>query len=295
LLASEATISVRKYPQRKVQQFHRLAELVQKYHVIALARLTKVRSTQIMEIRKSMRGQLELFVAKNKIAIKSLSSAPKPGLEAFLKSLSGQNLYIFTNMNPFELNLLLERNKVLLPAKAGDIASDQIIVPAGNTGLPPGPILSEFKDNKVVTKIEGGSIWVSKDTVVAEPGTIITPRLASLLSKLGIKPIKAGLSLDLVYWNGLILTNKDIHIDLVQYRNEIEVAARNAFNVAYNSGYPASKEVTTIIIAETVAKALNLAIKANYVTKETADTLLREAELKAYRTLQLATEKGFSG
>jgi large subunit ribosomal protein L10 len=288
------TTVARHYPTRKVEQLRKLISLSEKYHVIALAKLTKVRSTQIMEMRKSMRGQLELLVVKNKIAVKGLNQVGKPSLNNLANSIKGQYLYIFTDMNPFKLNLMLEKNKVLLPAKAGDIATDTIIIPAGNTGLAPGPVLSEFKDCKVITKIEGGSIWVTKDTMVAQPGDVITPRLASLLSKLNIKPIKAGLTLDLVYWDGLILTSKDIHIDIVQFTSDFIFASRNAFNLAVNSGYPADKEVTTVLVVQSLAKALNLALKSNYMTKDTAELILKDAELQAYKILELTKQKGFS-
>lgn len=288
-----ATVS-KQYPAKKVKQFNKLMTLAQKYHVIAMANLTKVRSTQIMEMRKSMRGQLELLVVKNKIAIKGLSQIDRPNLKSLTNSIKGQYLYIFTDMNPFKLNLMLERNKVLLPAKAGDVTTDAITVPAGNTGLAPGPVLSEFKDCKIITKIEGGSIWVTKDTIVAQPGDVITPRLASLLSKLNIKPIKAGLTLNLIYWDNMILTSKDVHIDVIQFTNDFISAARNAFNLSVSSAYPANKEVTTVLLVDSVTKALSLATKANYVTKDTAETILKGAELQAYAILQLAKNKGFS-
>ncbi|MDG6939838.1 MAG: 50S ribosomal protein L10 [Nitrososphaerota archaeon] len=288
-----AAQEARKYPARKVAQYSKVISLFEKYDVMALARLTKVRSTQIMEIRRSMRDRLELLVVKNKIASKALGTAQKKNAGAVVDSLGGQNLYIFTNMNPFKLNLMLDRNKVYLPAKAGDVATDQITIPAGNTGIPPGPVLSEFKDCKVITKIEGGSIWVTKDTVVAEKEGVINPRLASLLSKLGVKPIKAGLSLNLVYWNGLLLASKDISIDLLQYTNDLVRGAHDAMSLAHSAGYPASKEITTMLVVESIGKALAVAAKAGYVTKDTAELILKDAELKAYRILDLAKQKGY--
>ncbi|MEM0116988.1 MAG: 50S ribosomal protein L10 [Conexivisphaerales archaeon] len=291
---SNESILVRNYPERKVRQFKKIVDLASKYSVIAIASLNKVRSTQIMEIRKSMRGQLELLVVKNKIALKSLSNLNRSGLSKLFNYIKGQNLYIFTNMNPFKLNLTLEKNKVLLPAKGGDIATEPIIIPAGNTGLAPGPVLSEFKDSKVITKIEGGSIWVTKDTVVAEPGEVISPKLASLLSKLGIKPIKAGLTIDVVYWDGLLLLGKDLQINIEDYKNQINAAYLQSFNLALKAGYPASKEVTEALIVEAYTKALNVAKQSNYLTKESAKLILSSAEISALNTLELLKRKGYN-
>ncbi|MGI0019661.1 MAG: hypothetical protein ACREAY_04240 [Nitrososphaera sp.] len=50
----------------------------------------------------------------------------------------------------------------------------------------------------VRTKIDGGTIWVNRDTVVAKPGDAISMQLASLLSKLNIKPIEAGIAVNFI-------------------------------------------------------------------------------------------------
>ncbi|HVP23890.1 MAG TPA: 50S ribosomal protein L10 [Conexivisphaerales archaeon] len=279
----------KKYPESKVKQYTRIRELASKYDVVALANLNKVRSTQIMELRRKFRGELVLAVAKNRIATKALDGVKKENLKGLDGSLTGQNLFLFTNMNPFKLNLLLEKGKIYLPAKAGDVASEEVVIPAGNTGIPPGPVLSEFKDSKVITKIESGSIWVTKDTVVAAPGDTINVRLASLLSKLGMKPIKAGMALSMVYWNGLLIAEKDVRLDIDAFVNEIGLSAREAFNVAFEAKYPA-KEVLVVILVDSMTKALAVAAKANYVTKDTAAAILKNAELDAYKLLELTKE-----
>ena len=277
------------YPENKAKQYARIKELASKYDVVALANLNKVRSTQIMELRRKFRGELVLAVAKNRIATKALDSIKKENLKTLNSSLTGQNLFLFTNMNPFKLNLLLEKGKIYLPAKAGDIATEDIVVPAGNTGIPPGPVLSEFKDSKVITKIESGSIWVTKDTVVASPGEAINTRLASLLSKLGMKPIKAGMALSMVYWNGLLIAEKDVRLNIESFISDIGLSARQAFNVAFEAKYPA-KEVLTVLLVDSMTKALAVAAKANYVTKDTAAAILKNAELDAFKLLELTKE-----
>jgi|YelNatPaOPRAMG01_1025707.scaffolds.fasta_scaffold13297_3 large subunit ribosomal protein L10 len=277
---------VREYPTKKVTQYERIKELASKYEVIALASLTKVRSTQIMELRRKFRGELMLLVAKNTIAKKAFASLGKERVEDFTASLTGQNLLIFTNMNPFKLNMLLEKGKIFLPAKAGDVATEEIVIPAGNTGIAPGPVLSEFKEAKVITKIESGSIWVTKDTVVAKPGDVISPKLASLLAKLGMKPIKAGMAISLVYWNGLIIAEKDIKIDLERFVGDIVTSARQAFSLAYKAEYPTT-EVIPIILVDYMTKALAVAERAGYFSRETSVAILKEAELNAYRLMEL--------
>ena len=60
---------------------------------------------------------------------------------------------MFTNMSPFKLNVLLAKNKIMLAARGGDISSIDIVVPEKNTGIAPGPMLTEFKEAKIPTKL----------------------------------------------------------------------------------------------------------------------------------------------
>lgn len=280
------------YPGKKVRARAELEELVSRYRVIALAKLGKVRSSQLMSLRKKLSGQVQFLVAKNtlaKIALKNLKNS-----EDFLKLLEGQNLLIFTNTDPFKLNLILEKNKVFLPARAGDTATDQIIVPAGNTGLPPGPVLSEFKECGVPTRIDAGSIWVARDTVVRQKGEVISPKLASLLSKLGIKPIRAGISIYATYVDGLVFEEEDLKIDLEGYTKQIGELHAQALALAVEVGYP-SKESLPLLITRAIQQSFAVAVSAGYPADEaTTLRIVAEAHLKASALLEELRKKGYS-
>jgi large subunit ribosomal protein L10 len=218
----------------KKEIFDDLTELMHKYPVIAVADLQKVRSSQIQEIRKKLRGKADMLVAKNTILKKAAekSADGKENVDKFADSLTGSKVLIFTQMNPFELIIFLDKNKVRVPAKGGDVATGDIMIPAGNTGMQPGPVISEFNEAKVQTRIEGGSIFVAKDTVVVEKGEVIPVKTASLLSKLGMKPMEAGLSLSYAYDHGSILNTNDLEFNLDKMKADISSAARLAFGVA---------------------------------------------------------------
>src|SRR3989304_5255044 len=166
----------------KKEIFSDLHQLLKEHTVVAVADLQKVRSSQIQEIRKKLRGKAYLIVAKNTILRKAAEKlgAEKPNIDKFAEGLTGSKVLIFTQMNPFELILFLNKSKVRVPAKGGDVASGDIVISAGNTGLQPGPVISEFNEAKVQTRIEGGSIFVARDTVVVEKGDIVSVKVASL-------------------------------------------------------------------------------------------------------------------
>jgi large subunit ribosomal protein L10 len=286
-------VQVQREPRpEKVAMAEKVANLAKTYPVIAVTQLSKVRSAQLMAIRKVMRGQAEILVVKNTLAIIGLKNAGVKNAEELVKHLTGQNALLFSRTDPFKLYLMLEKNRVSLPARAGDTAPTDIVVPAGNTGQAAGPILSEFREAGVQTKIESGSIWVIRDSVAAKAGTVISPKLASLFSKLGLKPIRAGLSIALAYESGLIYGADVVAIDLEKYTQSLLEAYKSSKLLAIHISY-VTKETAPEIIALAYREAMALAIEAGDVTPETAPLILSRAEAEANAVLARAKEKGY--
>ncbi len=282
----------REYSKKKTSTVEKVAQFANKYPVIVVASLSKVRSAQLMAVRKVLRGQAEIIVVKNKLAILALKKAGIKNADDLLKHLTGQNALIFSNLDPFKVFLLLERNRVNLAARAGDTAPNDITVPAGNTGQPAGPVLSEFREAGIPTKIESGSIWIVKDSVAAKAGTQISPKLASLLSKLGIKPIRAGLSIALAYENGLIYAADAVAIDLDKYRSDLISGYGSSRALAVYIGY-VTKDTAGDIIAKAYREAFTLAVEVGEITVESAPMILGKAEAEANAVLAKAKEKGY--
>jgi large subunit ribosomal protein L10 len=262
----------------KKEIFDDLTDLLKKYSVIAVADLQKVRSSQIQEIRKKLRGKADLVVTKNTILRKASEklAAEKQNIDKFSEQLTGSKVLIFTQMNPFELILFLNKNKVRVAAKGGDVASGDIMVPAGNTGMQPGPVISEFNEAKVQTRIEGGSIFVARDTVVVRKGEVVSTKTASLLSKLGMKPMEAGLSLSYAYDNGSVLGPTELAFDLDQMKADFSSAARLAFGVAVEANIMVP-ETAPVIIGKAYRQAVAVSVESGFFTKETADRIIGKA------------------
>ena len=287
------TVQVHRRPPKKVETIDRVAALAKKYPVLAVTSLSKVRASQLMAVRKALRQHAEVFVVKNKLAVLGLQKSGIKNADQLLSHLTGQNALIFSTYDPFKLFLTLDRNKVYLPARAGDKAPEDIVVPAGNTNLPAGPVLSEFREAGIATKIEGGSIWVNRDSVAVKKGVEITPKLASLLSKLNIKPIRAGLTIALAYENGLIYAGELVAIDLETYRQSLTEAFSSSRGLAVFIGY-VTKETGPDIIARAYREAMSLAVEAGFFTKETAPMILGRAEAEAAALTAKAREKGLT-
>ena len=119
-----------KYPKRKTQMYQQLQELPKKYSVMALVRMEKVRASQLLPLRKKFKDEVEIVSIKDKVAKKALEKLDVPGIKQMIEKLTGQCLFMFTNMSPFKLNVLLAKNKMMLAARGGDISSIDIVVPA---------------------------------------------------------------------------------------------------------------------------------------------------------------------
>ena len=281
------------YPKKKRLMYEELQRIPTEYNVIALSKMSKVRAAQLMMIRKKFRNDIRIKIVKNKVAIRAFEKVKDvAGIENLRNQLEGQCALIFTNINPFKLNLIFAQNKVFLPAKGGDIATKEIFVPSGNTGITPGPVLSEFKTANVPTKIDQGTIWVNKDTLVAKPGDVISTPLASLLSKLNVKPVEAGISVNFAIAEGLQFKEQDLRLNLDEYKEELARSFAQALALATEAGYMTPETVTPLLV-KAHQQAISLAAEAGYLTAETAGFVLPRAHMQAQAIANKAKEKGY--
>jgi large subunit ribosomal protein L10 len=281
------------YPKEKRLLYQELQELPGRYDVIALSKMSKVRATQLMTIRKKFRNEIKIRVIKNRVAQRAFEKVGnRPGLDYLSKELEGQCALLFTNISPFKLNLIFDKNKVFLPAKGGDTATKDIIIPAGNTGISPGPVLSEFKEANVSTKIDQGSIWVSKDTIVVRSGSNISQKLASLMSKLDIKPIEAGISISLAISEGLVLKENDLKISLAEYREDLIRAFHKAISLAIETSYPTVETITHLLV-RAHQNVTALATESGYVSPDSIQFVLVRANANGQIIANQIKKKGY--
>ena len=267
-------------PSEKKQVVQKTVELINQYQIIAAADLTKVSSTMLQDMRKQLRGNHLFRVVKNTLMRKSMEQAGKAGIHEFMDSISGPNVFLFTNGNPFRVAMELDANKVKVFAKADDIAMNEIVLMAGNTGLSPGPLIGKFGVLSVRTRIESGNIWVVQDTVVRKKGEEIGEDLADLLTRMGIRASEMGLSIKAVWENGEVIPGESLILDLDEYRSKLEQAIGGAFKVAIEAAY-ATPETAPTILAKAAQEAIAVAVEAEWPTEKTIELLIAKASAEA--------------
>jgi large subunit ribosomal protein L10 len=263
--------------QEKTEKIKEIKNLIQQHKVLGVASLQKIRAAQLQGLRRKLKGNASFLVIKNTIIRRAVAECKdKPGLEGLEEHLTGSNIYLFTNLNPFKLVLILQKSRVKATARAGDIASEDVIVPAGNTGLPPGPIISQFGSVDIPTRIESGGVWINRDTLVAKKGEAITARLASVLSKLGVKPVEVGLTLKAAYDEGLIIPEDQLQLNLEEIQRNIGEAQALALNLSLNSAYPMPENIR-LLLQIVSQESFALAMNASVPTSDTVTELLKKA------------------
>lgn len=277
------------YPARKMQQYAQLQDTVTKYSSVALVRMEKIRASQVLQLRKDLKGKVEFIGIKNRVTAKALEQSGVPGITQLLPNIQGQCMLLFTNMSPFRLGIILRENKVMLPARGGDIASVDVVVESRNTGIAPGPMLSEFKEANIPTKIDQGTIWIARDSVPVKKGEVINEKLAAMLGKLDIKPIEATLILDAAMEDGVQYTREELGIDTEAVLDDVVSAHQEALNLSVEAGYATPENITQILV-KVSGHAHSLSTQSGYVTAENRDAVLALAHSHAVSLSGVASE-----
>jgi len=155
-----------------------------------------------------------------------------------------------------------------------------ILVPAKNTGIAPGPMLTEFKEAGIPTKIDQGTIWIAKDTTPAKKGEAINEKLASLLGKLDIKPVEAGISLYSAVEEGLKYTAEEMIVDVEKTRDTFAQFHQEAVSLSIEAGYITADNISQIL-GKASQSARSVSIESGFMTDETKEQILQKADAQA--------------
>jgi large subunit ribosomal protein L10 len=263
----------------KKQMVAEVVEDIKAHEIVGVVDLASMPLRQLQIMRSSLRGKVIIRGGRKKLFAHAIGKAAQdnPELGKLAEKLEcPQPGMIFSKDNPFLLFKTLEKSKSPAPAKAGQKAPNDIVVPAGPTGFAPGPIIAELGDVGVKAGVVDGKIAVKADSLVAKEGDVITDKLAAVLTRLGINPMEIGLNLVAAYEDGFIFDKKTLAIDEKEYISNLETASSWAFNLAMNAGI-LTKETTELMISKAFNEAKALAISENIITKETAEALLAKA------------------
>lgn len=265
-------------PQRKQDVVSQLVQELERRPVVGILDIRGIPSGQLNTMRRGLRGTAQITVAKKTLMRRAFAEAKaKAGELGQLDGhLTGQPAFISSELNPFKLFQRLEATKSKAPARGGEVATEDLVIRAGDTPFKPGPIVGELQKVGIPAAIESQKVVVRKDKVLVKAGEVITPPIAAVLTKFEIFPVEVGLNLNALVEDGLVYTPSILAVDVDQIMGDVRRGATSSFNLAVYAAYP--NEVTMRpILAVANQKAMNLAVNAGVVNAQTVKVMMARA------------------
>lgn len=277
-------------PQWKVDSVEKLASIINESKMIGLVNVEGVGAKQLQGIRDSLRGSAIIKMSRNTLMIRALEKSTKKGMKDLIEYVTGPVAFVFSDQDPFVLSKFLSENKAAAPAKGGQISPKDIIILAMNTGVAPGPFISELAGLKIPSRVKGGSIHITADTVAVKAGDVISNAMAMMLSRLGIEPMELQLTLIAAYTDGEVLTADSFVIDLEALFNQVLLGHQYAVNLSVNTGIP-TEETMSLIITKASIEAKSLVRTIGFFVPEMLNEFLSKANSEALALAMAASEK----
>lgn len=259
-----------------------IGKLFNSFKVVAVVNLESLPSAQLQRLRVSLGSEMQIVMSKKsvfKLAVSSVMGKLK-GVDKIVDSLSGMPALIFTNQSPFRLANTINKSKSKAPAKPGQTAPYDIVIPAGPTSFAPGPIISELASVGIKAGVEAGKIAVKVPCTIVREGEKIKPKVAEVLAKFNIQPMEIGLNLVAAYEDGIIYDRKVLSVDPATYVSELVSAAAESRAVALHIGFPAA-ETIALLLAKSAREARHVAKEFGIMVPEIAEELVGRASLEA--------------
>jgi len=234
----------------KEQYFIKLRQLLDTYPSIFLVNVDNVGSNQMHQIRVALRGKGVVLMGKNTMVRRALRSvlSELPQFERLLPHVRGNIGFVFTSGDLKEVRTIITANKVAAPARAGALATVDVIVPGGNTGMEPGKT-SFFQALRIPTKIARGTIEIVGDVQVVTAGTRVGSSEATLLNMLNISPFTYGMRVIQIFDNGNIFTPDVLDIDEQVLIDRFLSGIKTIASISLALKYPTIVSVSHTLVA----------------------------------------------
>ncbi|MDZ7730502.1 MAG: 50S ribosomal protein L10 [Natrialbaceae archaeon] len=233
-MSTEAERTTDNLPQWKVDEVEELSALLETYENIGVVGIAGIPSRQLQAMRRDLHGTAVLRVSRNTLLVRALRGS-RTGRARRRDSPVRSACAARPNENPFALYRELEASKTPAPIGEGEVAPNDIVLEAGDTGIDPGPFVGELQQIGANARIEEGSIQVMEDSTVLETGETVSKQLENVLNELEIEPKEVGLDLQAVVSEGVRFEPEDLDIDVEAYRDDVAAASARAWNLAINA------------------------------------------------------------
>lgn len=225
-------------PQWKINEISHLIDLFKTYKNVAVIEVAHINDTQFQTMRRILRDKAVFRMSKKSLQLRAIeqfkNESKKENLDEFATHIPGQSSLVFTNIDLFELKKIFLEYEWMVPAKPNEITPVDIWVPAGDTGLPTGQVISELNMIlRLPTRIMNDTIHIRDDTRTHKSGDLVTVKQAAVLKKLGITPIESLIKIHFAWSDGEIIPEDILYMDIDQFKKDIATAYRQALGILF--------------------------------------------------------------
>jgi large subunit ribosomal protein LP0 len=274
---------------RKQAYFAKLAKLLEEYPKIMIVGADNVGSSQMQKIRKSLRGKAVILMGKNTMVRKAIRGAAEnnPKLNAILPTIRGNVGLVFAKDDLSSIKKTILENRVAAPAKVGAIAPNDVIVPAGPTGMEPTQT-SFLQALNIQSKIVKGQVEIINDVKLIVTGQKVGSSESTLLAKLSIKPFQYGLQILTIYDEGSLYEASvlDMTDDIIldKFKNGLQ----NVASVALALRIPSIASLPHVL-KQGYKNILSVSLASDFTIKQTESIKAYLANPSAFAAVAPAT------
>ncbi|MFH0966349.1 MAG: 50S ribosomal protein L10, partial [Methanobacteriota archaeon] len=107
-------------PKWKRDEIAEIKRLSAEFKLIGLVDMYGIPARQVQDIRRSLKGKAELKMTRNTLILHALEEMGGE-IKDLSERLEGHSALIFTNENPFKLHSMLEKTKMKMVARPGEL------------------------------------------------------------------------------------------------------------------------------------------------------------------------------
>ena len=266
--------------EQKKKVVEELVKLFSSHKTIGWVDFFRMPTSQYQQIKEKLKDKIKVKYVKKTLLRKALEQVNIKGMDELLKHLPDQIGVLFSNEDPFKLLKEIKKFVVFREAKAGDVAPRDIVIKPMLTNLPPGPAISELQKVGLNVGIEKGKIAIKKEKVLVKTGEKINADVASVLQKLGIKPIEVSLNITAMLYDGVVFPRDVLDVNVEEYLEKLQDAYRRALLLSIGLVYP-TKENIELLIAKAFRNAKSVGVEAGILEPEVIKDLLVKANVIA--------------
>ena len=249
-------------PQWKIDEINNLVDLFRNNKNIAVIEVANINDMQFQTMRKILRKEVVFRMSKKSLQLRAIeqfkNESKKKNLDEFSKNIPGQSSLVFTNIDLFKLKNIFLENEWMVPAKPNEITPVDIWVPAGDTGLPTGQVISELNMIlRLPTRIMNDTIQIREDTRTHKAGDLVTIKQAAVLKKLGITPIESLIKIHFAWSNGEIIPEEILYMNIDQFKQDVATVYRQALGILFEMPF-FMEDMTDEYIRKAVSEANTL-------------------------------------